>query len=88
MRGQEQEKQTAKRPFNTNAKKCGLFKDKEAPISFKTRTEVILMCIEHLSTNNTSKMLVCGEAGEQHREALQTFAPESVVLNLPITTTL
>lgn len=46
------------------------------------------MCIEHLSTNNMSKMLVCGEAGEQHREALQTFAPESVVLNLPITMTL
>ncbi|XP_005353366.1 zinc finger protein Rlf [Microtus ochrogaster] len=46
--GQGQEQQTAKRPLNTKAKKCGgLLKDKKAPISFKTRAEAIHMCVEH-----------------------------------------
>ena len=42
-----QEQQAAKRPFNTKAKKCGLLKDKKAPITFKTRAEAIHMCVEH-----------------------------------------
>ncbi|XP_068820732.1 zinc finger protein Rlf [Capricornis sumatraensis] len=44
---QGHEHQTTRRSFNAKAKKCGLIKDKKAPISFKTRAEALHMCVEH-----------------------------------------
>ncbi|XP_049734853.1 zinc finger protein Rlf isoform X2 [Elephas maximus indicus] len=40
------EHQNTRRSFSTKAKKCGLIKDKKAPISFKTRAEALHMCME------------------------------------------
>lgn len=44
---QGHEHQTTKRSFNAKAKKCGLGKDKKAPITFKTKAEALGMCVEH-----------------------------------------
>ena len=44
---QGHEHQTTRKSFNAKAKKCGLIKDKKAPISFKTRAEALHMCVEH-----------------------------------------
>lgn len=50
---QGHEHQTTRRSFNAKAKKCGLIKDKKAPISFKTRAEALHMCVEHSGAHST-----------------------------------